>query len=324
MPQNNPEPSNLAGWTPFSVTLGGYEEGVRWLELGSRQFDEPFFSDTINAALRQPGARVLQTPANALEGFAQRSHCLDPCGFIFHMGRTGSTLLAKALKSLPSVLVVSEPPPVNQLIRSVDARNWETRFRGLIAALGQPRVPAQTRYIVKFTSHCLLSFAAIRRAYPDVPWVFLYREPVEVMVSLLRRPPGWARTSDPAAAAALAGVPPQQVAGLKPAEFCGLILGRLMSTALEARPEGGAVINYNQLSPTALKVVAGHFGFEIEAANRDAVAAAFQGHAKDAGQPFVPDSEEKRRQATALLHALCEKWLRPPYEALEAVRLPVA
>ena len=324
MSQNNPEPANLAGWTPFSVTIGGYEEGVRWVELGSRQFDEPFFADTIGAALRQPGAQVLQTPANALEGFAERTGCLDPCGFIFHMGRTGSTLLAKALKALPSVLVVSEPPPVNQLIRSLDGdpERWEERFRGLIAALGQPRAPEQTRYIVKFTSHCLLSFAAIRRAYPHVPWVFLYREPVEVMVSLLRRPPGWARISDPAAAAALARVPPQQVAGLKPAEFCGLMLGRLMSSALEARPHGGAVINYNQLSPTALEAVTRHFGFEIEAAHRAAVAASFQGHAKGADQPFVPDSEEKRRQATAQLNALCEAWLRAPYKALEAARLP--
>ena len=42
-------------------------------------------------------------------------------------------------------------------------------------------------YFVKFDSWNTLDLALIRRAFPDVPWIFLYRDPVEVIVSHMRQ-----------------------------------------------------------------------------------------------------------------------------------------
>ena len=41
---------------------------------------------------------------------------LDPAGMIFHLSRCGSTLVSRLLGTLPGVVVVSEPAPLNALL----------------------------------------------------------------------------------------------------------------------------------------------------------------------------------------------------------------
>nr|BFE92403.1 hypothetical protein GCM10020185_29390 [Pseudomonas brassicacearum subsp. brassicacearum] len=43
-------------------------------------------------------------------------------------------------------------------------------------------------------------------------------------------------------------------------------------------------------------------------------------HAKQPAQAFVGDSEDKRREASALLRERVMRWAQGPYEALETLR----
>ncbi len=60
-------------------------------------------------------------------------------------------------------------------------------LRGMLSALGQRRNGDEKKFFVKFDSWHTINLPLIRRAFPDVPWIFLYRDPLEVMVSQLRQ-----------------------------------------------------------------------------------------------------------------------------------------
>ncbi len=107
-----------AGWTPINLAWRPEGASVDWCRLGDTRFTEPFFEQTIATALRHP-ARLLfrrQTPVAALEAWQDDPSALPPRGFIFHLSRCGSTLAAQLLAALPQNLVISEAPPIDQLL----------------------------------------------------------------------------------------------------------------------------------------------------------------------------------------------------------------
>jgi hypothetical protein len=52
----------------------------------------------------------------------------------------------------------------------------------MVAALGQARA-GETRLFLKLDCWHMRDLPLFRRAFPNTPWVFLYRDPVEVLVS---------------------------------------------------------------------------------------------------------------------------------------------
>ena len=104
------------------------------------------------------------------------------------MSRCGSTLVSQMLATPAANLVVSEAEPIDAVVRARQARPdlsedehalWLT---WIIGALGQPR-GGERHYFIKLDSWHTLALPLFRRAFPDVPWIFLYRDPVEVIVS---------------------------------------------------------------------------------------------------------------------------------------------
>src|SRR5579871_6250069 len=184
-----------AGWTPINLAWRPEGASVDWCRLGDTRFTEPFFEQTIATALRHP-ARLLfrrQTPVAGLEALQDDPAALPPRGFIFHLSRCGSTLAAQMLAALPENLVLSEAPPIDRLLNlhRCDATLARERriaqFRGLIHALSRPRHRDERRAFIKFDSWHMLELPLILEAFPGVPWIFLYRDPIEIMVSQHRQ-----------------------------------------------------------------------------------------------------------------------------------------
>src|SRR2546430_2644461 len=117
-----------------------------------------------------------------------------PSGFIFHMSRCGSTLLTQMLAALAHNIVISEASPIDAVVRAPHVRpalsddQHALWLRWMIGALGQPRSGNERHYFIKLDCWHTLALPLFRRAFPDVPWGFLYRDPVEVLVSQLRMP----------------------------------------------------------------------------------------------------------------------------------------
>jgi hypothetical protein len=110
-----------------------------------------------------------------------------PDGLVFHMSRCGSTLVAQMFAALPDSMVVSEPPPLDDVLQISLLGGADTAIaalRAMSAAFGRR---GGRPFVLKLDAWHALALPLFRRAFPDTPWVFLYRDPVEVLVSHMRQ-----------------------------------------------------------------------------------------------------------------------------------------
>lgn len=130
-----------------------------------------------------------QLPLDSLLEWQARSPGLAPSRFIYHMSRCGSTLVSQMLAALPEHIVLSEPPPIGTILdlnqRGASDEERISWMRAWMSAMGQP-TNGEQRLFVKLDSWQTVDLPLLRRAFPDTPWIFLYRNPVEVMVSSMK------------------------------------------------------------------------------------------------------------------------------------------
>ena len=95
---------------------------MHWCYLGEDRFVAPFFEQTISRHSRTPFNLPFPhvTPLAALAELQAADPGLPPTGFIFHMSRCGSTLVAQMLAALPQNIVISEAGPVDAVLHA----NW--------------------------------------------------------------------------------------------------------------------------------------------------------------------------------------------------------
>ena len=319
--------NELSGWVPIRLYREAAETMVDWCYLGEKRFTEPFFDDTINGCLRHPFNALFrhQTPIRRLEEWGREQPGIPPTGFIFHLSRCGSTLIAQMLAALPGHVVIAEAHPIDQALRAhpddpgVTDDQRIARLRGLISALGQPRAGGETGYFVKFDSWSILELPLIRRAFPSVPWLFVYRDPVEVMASHRQRP----------GVHLVPGLLPPQVFGLDresvlamPAdEYSARVLAAICGAALAGYGLGGGMlINYTQLPQAVLDTIAGFFGLRCSPEEEEAMRSVTRVDVKNPAFPFAADAEAKQSRAGDALRGEVEKWVMPRYRVLEALR----
>ncbi len=303
---------DFAGWTPIRVYRDGEGSWVDWCETGSTRFVAPFFRETIGEVMARPAAALLrrQTPLAMLGEVAAADPGLAPAGLIFHASRCGSTLLARMLAASGANRVLSEPEPVESVLRFgarapvVAEDEMVESLRALVSVLGRSQ-EEERRLFVKLHVSNILAFPVIRRAFPEVPWVFCFRDPVEIMVSL----------------AAVAGsdfvvgpVPPElygldlaTAASLPPNVYAAQVLHTVFGAAARFVGDGGLLVDYARL-PGAFDEVLTHLGVDPDDGERAAMVAVAAFDAKAPGKRFVADSAARQaaaddavRQAAALV-----------------------
>jgi hypothetical protein len=105
-----------------------------------------------------------------------------------------------------------------------------------------------------------LQIYRLRCIWPDVPFVFLYRDPVETIVSNLLSIPEWMRAEvNPAAAAAIVGVDEEHVTSLGSEEYCARSLGRFFAAVDANFDSRMKLLNYEQLSFDSLIAILNFF-----------------------------------------------------------------
>jgi len=309
-------------WVPISVYGRSQPFGVDWCYMGEERFSDPFFVATIQRRLALPFNQLFR-PQTTLNDLIERQTVqpgLAPTGFIFHMSRCGSTLLSQQLAALPDTVVISEATPLDGLLRitwkdpTVSEELLVTWLRALIGALGQPRTGNETRLFIKLDAWHTLFMSIIRRAFPQTPWVFLYRDPVEVLVSQERdrgsqMMPG---TLPPT----FLGLTYEQAFTLSPDEYTARVLNGICEVVLANRDDRGRLVNYRELPQAAWTSCAEHFGITFTAEEIKLMQRAARFDAKRPKTSFVADSADKQRSASAELRQLAEQWLVPLYEQL--------
>lgn len=239
------------------------------------------------------------------------------------MSRCGSTLVAQLFSSLSDCVVLSEPPPLDALLRGgpeVDQAQRAQWIEWLVGALARPRSGGETRCFLKLDCWHMPYLPLLRRALPDVPWIFVYRDPLEVLASHQAGPALWSVPGmlDPE----WIGADFDGVVRMDRIEYCARVLEKVCQSALHFSEDGSRkLVNYTELPEAAWTGVAKHFGMTLTAAEIAAMQAKSGFHAKSPGIHFQSDWEAKRREATARTVALAEQFLYPLYERLERARL---
>lgn len=296
---------------------------ITWFDFGDMHLRETFLEISAEEMLsHNADALSVVTDLDVLETPDLYSDALSPAGFIFHVGRCGSTLLAKVLSSLDRHIVIKEAEPVQQLLGvEYDEIFRDQRapyFQSLLNIYGHRRLPAHERFFVKFSSNHVNRLDMIRRLYPGVPWLFLYRNPYEIIPTSLDGPAWFTRNKNTAEGAIEAGLPIETIERMSDLEFSVQVESATLRIAIENACDHCLFVDYTQLRPENLPGILRFFGLNVTGEECEGMVEQFGFYSKSDGEsvPFVPDSAAKRDKVTDEIRAAIEEELWGRYLSL--------
>lgn len=322
--------ADLKGMLPVDAVVVDGRPGLWWMDMSGVSLAEPFFQQTVERAKADNNRRELFTEFDVLLQLEKQIDSVQPTGFIFHSSRCGSTLVANACRAIHNSIVLSEANAIDKLIARfiTDAGDIKTSLysvflRGVVKALAQRRAGDEEHLFIKFACCSFAQIEHVRRIWHNVPWLFLYRDPVETIVSNLKDVPPWLLDNDRRVLAAITGTSPDEVAALPLEELCARTIGSLFSTAHRLVNENSLLLNYKQLSVPVILSVLRFFKVspstaELETIERESQVYSKEAHAKRA---FLADTDAKQKLASDAVREAAAKWATGPYQVLEQKRL---
>ncbi|HEV7659863.1 MAG TPA: hypothetical protein VGO55_08460 [Allosphingosinicella sp.] len=275
-------------WLPFQIAASRDGSlGIDWAHFAGAAPGPSFFANAVRRALARPLNRLLRC-RTGLDDFIDRApgDPRAPDGLIFHMSRCGSTLVGRMLAAMPGTSLVSEAAPLDGIVHLAWRADWpEARriaaLRAMVGALGRRHAG---RYIVKLNAWHALALPLFRAAFPDVPWLFLYRDPAEILASQMAER-GTELTPE---------LVPSRLYGIEngtdyPAEvYCALVLERIGAAALAQREAGGGLfVDHAELPGAVAGAILPHFGIVPDEAKGAAMAPIAGRDAKHPARPFT-------------------------------------
>ena len=232
-------------------------------------------------------------------------------GGIFHTYRCGSTLLCRQLSAIAGTYAVAEPAFASQLVLRAGQSPALLRKRllhvfGLLAdGLG----PRGSALIVKWPGLLGIKARDLSAALPDIPTLFLHRDPIEVLASIDRRPLG-----------NLGAVPAEllaegQAAATDPAgQALATCAAAIAACCRElAHTQGIWRCDYRDIDDPMLIRLAQFYHLPVDEPARSAMRAAGAWYSKSTPgtHEFADDSVEKRESASVLVRVLAATVLAP-------------
>jgi hypothetical protein len=323
---------DLTGWLPVDAVVMDGRPGLRWMDMSGVSLTEPFFQQTVERAKADGNDRgELFTEFDVLLQLEQMLDSAAPTGFIFHSSRCGSTLIANACRAVSNAIVLSEADAIDKLIArfitdaaegGVKESLYSVFLRGVVHALGQRRTGAEQYLFIKFACCSFSQVERIRRVWPKVPWVFLYRDPVETIVSNVSEVPAWLIDEDRRILAAINGVAPAAIAEMSLEELCARSIGSFFCTAHRLANANGMLLNYNQLSVPVIVKVLNFFNVRPSTEETEEIARGSRFYSKGTRE-FVSDTQIKQLGASDLVREMAAAWASEPYHLLEQKRLEI-
>ena len=185
----------LKSWIPAKLITEEMGILCRWMYVGNKEFTEPFFDDTIRVCRQFPENKSLFKSTSVFEMLAPWSihlQSIPPTAFIFHVSRCGSTLLSQMLALDQRNIVLSEVPFLDEVLRLPFSQNGTTTeeadhyFSDALQFYGRQKEAGKSKVFVKLDSWHLFFYHRIRKLYPSIPFIILYRSPADIIRSQQR------------------------------------------------------------------------------------------------------------------------------------------
>lgn len=318
------------GMIPVAITP---EHQVAWLDVEDYPFREWKFRYSIQNLVDRHGiGNCFTTGIDLLaEQDSVLTSNLQPAGFIFHMSKCGSTLMSKVLAQPEQNLTISEGTPLHENLWGYLTNGWQQPvelngknlriIRNLILAMGRRRTPQQQHYFIKFRSWNVTFAEAVQQAFPEVPCLFMYRDPAEVLVSSLNKSTtGQTRLKASPAASFITGHSAAELEHMDDLQYFTSLYKDHLCMGATAMQGNVHFLNYRQMTPQHLAgILQQAFSYITTAANLTLMQAQFNVYSKDdSGKTqFASDNREKQKLITSEIRAVADHELMPWYQQLE-------
>jgi len=334
-PSSTPMFRDLVGKSP-DCKSNSFHLDLNEIVAASKRHDEDVKADSTLADGTIDGidASLLAVP-----------RAIQPTGVVFHESRCGSTLVANSLAAFDptSNRVYSESaPPIAALRICGDTYSRCSRataaalLRDVMHMMGRTDDPNERNLFFKIQSVGTRFIDVFTEAFPHTPYMFVYRDPVQVMMSHLDhahmeqsncvRP----RKDPPKIVVDLVERHGKSVTELSHEEYCAAHLASICDSALGEmkRPgDGGSdgnsmgwPVNYQDLPDKLYEVIPHHFGVPLGETERDRIAQISGMYSKGRGNKaheWKDDSERKEERATDAIRGACKIFLDETFAELE-------
>jgi hypothetical protein len=183
------------GVLPYGLDTG--DDHLLMVMAGAARFGEATYEHSIRQL--SSGGSLASAYIMPVARFAAATAALPraDAAFVYHVGRCGSTLLARMLAVDPKLCVFSEPAAWAQLQQrgtshAADNPADTSAAEGCVRLFGRFAADRDQRLVVKPSSWQVLHARALRAACATCREVFVFRSPAAVVASNLNVAPGFA------------------------------------------------------------------------------------------------------------------------------------
>jgi len=238
---------------PIEVNFPFRKPMVLLEDFPEESFKAPFLSRVLKENIL--GKRNIKALSFDLyEKYLNENSILKPSGFIFHTSRTGSTLVGQMLSELNNCRVVSESSVLNNYfsktciknIGDYKRRDYEKLFLGYSISYKAPL----EHLFFKFPSWAVHFMSELLKIFPNTPWIYLYRDPLEVIVSNLQKKSFQfdLKKKHPAFSTYLTQLPHAQIKNYSEEQLIAKLLERNLDSILKILPaKNGMILNYQNI-----------------------------------------------------------------------------
>ena len=246
------------GLIPVAINPTG-SGSVYFADIGDTPLLEWKFIYTIQRLAEEHAiSEMFFTDLTILEHEDLVSDGISPQGLIFHVSRCGSTLFTKALARSPYNLTINQGGPLQEGFWAAITDHWQHppeisesnigMLRNLVLLMARKRRPEYQRCFVKFISWNIIYLALIRAAFPDAAALYLYRDPIEVIATVLQETTAVLRAKGHRQAYALTGLSPRVTGSMSDVEYLAHCYANYFNVVLNKTGSSRLhLVNYSQL-----------------------------------------------------------------------------
>lgn len=314
-----------AGLVPIAIDHTGTGR-LYWADIGDHPYREWQFLYTIQTLATE--GKLGETFVTDVEILSVEDllsgeglgGAIPPSGFIFHVSRCGSTLAGKALARSPKHVVINQGGPLQRGFWAYLTDDWWKEatasprnlrmFRNLVLAMARRRRPEQMTAFVKFISWNALYIDFVAHAFPDVPALFMYRDPVEVIASVMKETTAALVAKGTRLAKFLTGHEPSETSAMNDTLYLAKCYSNYFRVMLSEVENKLALLNYRDLNPDSfVEVLNRGLNFQSSPEDLATMLEQFRFHSKDDSDAteFKSDSNAKRAAMSDDEHGTIER-----------------
>jgi hypothetical protein len=270
---------------------------------------------------------------------------LNLTAVVFHESRCGSTLVANTLIAMDPVRhrTYSESQPAAMAIKSVCGENFSRCtldqaaqvLRDVVYLMSRSDDPQEERVFFKFQSITTKFLPVFQKAFPETPWMFIYRDPVQVMMSHVKDDPKLERAI---CVRSQKQHPPPDIRRIAQRhghddatrmaheDYCAAHLAAITESAVNALKENeyGIPVVYDELPDilwkTVLPKIFGRPLTTTEISNIEDISRQYSKGRGSKHQEFNGDSEQKEKAASPAVQQAAKTYLQESYDQLHQYR----